>query len=464
MMKNTNLAQLLDALSPLLGDRLNVSQAVRQHHGEDLTHYDICLPDAVIYPHTTEEVSTIVTLCHKYEVPVIPYGAGTALEGHFLAVSGGITLNFSQMNKVIALRPEDMDCTVEAGVTREQLNHEIRDKGLFFPVDPGANATLGGMTATRASGTNAVRYGTMRENVIRLKAVMADGRIISTSSRAKKSAAGYDLTHLLVGSEGTLGVITEITVRLYGIPEAISAATCPFNSLEGAVDTVVETIQMGIPIARAELVDDMLIDVINRFSDLDYPVAPTLFMEFHGSHHAVKEQAEMVAEIANSHGGRGFQWASRPEDRTKLWQARHDVFLSLRAAYPGKDYWVTDVCVPISRLAECMSHTRADIARANIVSSIIGPIVGHVGDGNFHLIIPYDKNNTEDVVTINRLNQRLIERAIAMDGTSTGEHGIGLGKKEYMIQEHGPALDFMKAIKKSLDPKNILNPHKIFDL
>ncbi|VAX05122.1 D-Lactate dehydrogenase, cytochrome c-dependent [hydrothermal vent metagenome] len=460
MSKNTNLELLLSKLSPLLGARLSRAEAVRQHHGEDLTHFDICLPDAVAYPHSTEEVSAIVKLCHIYEIPVIPYGAGTALEGNFLAISGGITLNFSQMDKIIALRHDDMDCTVEAGVTREQLNHEIRDTGLFFPIDPGANATLGGMAATRASGTNAVRYGTMRENVIRLKAVMADGTIITTSSRAKKSAAGYDLTRLLVGSEGTLGIITEVTVRLYGLPEAMSAAVCPFNSLEGAVNTVVETIQMGIPIARIELIDDMLIDVINRFSGFDYPLEPTLFMEFHGSNNAVKEQAEMVEEIASSHGGHGFQWASRPEERNKLWQARHDGFLSLRAAYPGKDFWVTDVCVPISRLSESIRETRRDITRANLVA----PLVGHVGDGNFHLTIPYDKNNPEDVAAIEQLNQRLVERAIAMDGTSTGEHGVGLGKKKYMALEHGPTLDFMKIIKKSLDPKNILNPHKIFDL
>ncbi len=460
MTESANLELLLNKLSPLLGDRLSRAEAVRQHHGEDLTHFDICLPDAVAYPHSTEEVSAIVKLCHMYETPVIPYGAGTALEGNFLAISGGLTLNFSQMDKIIALRHDDMDCTVEAGVTREQLNHEIRDTGLFFPIDPGANATLGGMAATRASGTNAVRYGTMRENVIRLKAVMADGTIITTSSRARKSAAGYDLTRLLVGSEGTLGIITEITVRLYGLPEAMSAAVCPFSSLEGAVNTVVETIQMGIPIARIELIDDMLIDVINRFSGFDYPLEPTLFMEFHGSNNAVKEQAEMVEEIAKSHGGHGFQWASRPEERNKLWQARHDGFLSMRSAYPGKNFWVTDVCVPISRLAECIRDTRKDIAKANMVA----PLVGHVGDGNFHLTIPYDKNNPEDVAAIEQLNQRLIERAIAMDGTSTGEHGIGLGKKKYMALEHGPALDFMKIIKKSLDPKNILNPHKIFDL
>ena len=460
MMKNTNLGKLLEQLTLLLGDRLSVAESVRQHHGDELTHYDICLPDAVACPQSTEEVSRIVKLCHDHEIPVIPYGAGTALEGHFLAVNGGITLDFSHMNRIIALRTEDMDCTVEAGVTREQINHEIRDSGLFFAVDPGANATLGGMAATRASGTNAVRYGTMRENVIALKAVMADGTIITTSGRARKSAAGYDLTRLLVGSEGTLGLITEVTVRLFGIPDAISAAVCPFDSLEGAVDTVVDTIQMGIPIARIELIDDLLVDVINRFSDLDYPVEPTLFMEFHGSHNAVREQAEMVGEIARAHGGHGFQWATRPEDRNKLWQARHDGFMSVRMAFPGKDFWVTDVCVPISRLAEAIAQTRRDIAAAHMTA----PMVGHVGDGNFHLTIPYDKSDPEDVARIENLNRRLVERAIRMGGTSTGEHGIGLGKKKYMELEHGSALNYMKIIKKALDPKNILNPGKIFDL
>jgi len=460
MIKNANLVPILDQLTALLGDRLSVAQSVRQHHGEDMTHYDACPPDAVAYPQNTEEVSQIVRLCAAHNIPIIPYGAGTALEGHFLAVSGGITLDFTQMNKVIALRSKDMDCTIEAGVTREQLNHDIRDSGLFFPIDPGANATLGGMAATRASGTNAVRYGTMRENTVSLKAVMADGTIITTSSRARKSSAGYDLTRLLVGSEGTLGIITEVTVKLYGIPEAISAAVCPFDSLEGAVDTVVETIQMGVPIARIELIDPLMIDMLNRFSDLDYPVKPTLFMEFHGSPNAVEEQVQLVEGIAASHGGMAFQWALRPEERNKLWRARHEGFLSLRAAYPGKDFWVTDICVPISRLAEAIHETQADIDQANIVA----PLVGHVGDGNFHLTIPYDKNLSEDVVRIERLNKRLVERAIKMGGTSTGEHGVGLGKKQYMVQEHGPALDVMKTIKKALDPKNILNPHKIFDL
>jgi len=460
MNRNENLSALLAQLAPIFGDRLSISEAVRRHHGEELTHYEACPPDAVVWPESTEEVSQTVKLCNAHEIPVIPYGAGTALEGHFLAVRGGITLDLTRMNHIRAIHREDMDCVVEAGVTREQLNHEIRDSGLFFPIDPGANATLGGMAATRASGTNAVRYGTMRDNVVALTAVMADGTVISTASRARKSSAGYDLTRLLVGSEGTLAVITEITLRLYGLPEAMSAAVCPFKDIEGAVDTVVDVIQMGIPIARIELIDQLLIDIINRFSDLDYPVEPTLFMEFHGSDTAVRDQAELVEDIARSHGGHGFQWATRTEDRNRLWQARHDGFMSVRAAFPGKDFWVTDVCVPISRLAEAIARAREDIADADIVA----PIVGHVGDGNFHLTIPYDRSSPEDVSKIERLNNRLVERAIDMGGTSTGEHGVGLGKKKYMAQEHGPALEVMKTLKKALDPKNILNPGKIFDL
>ncbi|MCF8473443.1 MAG: FAD-binding protein [Emcibacter sp.] len=459
-MNNIKLDPLFNQLTSLLGNRFSVAEAVRQHHGEEMTHYDVCLPDAVAFPLTTEEVSQIVTLCNHYEIPVIPYGAGTALEGNFLAVGGGISMDFSRMDNVVAIHGEDLDCTVEAGVTREQLNLAVRDLGLFFPIDPGANATLGGMAATRASGTNAVRYGTMRDNVLSLKAVMADGTIITTSSRTKKSSAGYDLTRLLVGSEGTLAVITEVTVKLYGMPEAMSSAVCPFNSLEGAIKTVVDTIQMGIPIARIELIDTLLVEIINRFSDFNYPVEPTLFMEFHGSETSVKEQAEMVEEIAMLHGGHAFQWATRPEDRTKLWKARHEAFMYLRAAFPGKDFLVTDVCVPISRLAECIHETHQDIKDINITA----PMVGHVGDGNFHLTIPYDKNNPDDVTMIERLNTRLVERAIKMGGTCTGEHGIGLGKKKFMAQEHGAALNYMKTIKVALDPKNILNPHKIFDL
>ncbi|WP_417624447.1 FAD-binding oxidoreductase [Paremcibacter congregatus] len=460
MTQNKNSDALWPALEQLLGPRLNRTDAVRRHHGEELTHFAPLPPDAVAWPQTTEEVSAIVKLCRAHDMPVIPYGAGTALEGHFLAPYGGLCLDFSQMNRILAVRAQDLDCTVEAGVTREELNQHLRDQGVFFPIDPGANASLGGMAATRASGTNAVRYGTMRENVIALKAVMADGSIITTANRARKSAAGYDLTRLLVGSEGTLGIITEVTVRLYGIPDAMSAAVCSFTTLEAAINTVVDSIQMGIPIARIELLDPLFIDIINRHSDLDNPVAPTLFMEFHGSTTAVAEQAQMVAEIARDQGGADFKWATRPEDRTRLWAARHQGYMSVRAAYPGKDFWITDVCVPISRLADCLGETFDDIADCGLIA----PLVGHVGDGNFHLTLPYDKTNAAEIDRLEAFNSRLIRRALQRGGTATGEHGVGLGKKKYMREEHGAALDQMKVIKRALDPTNILNPGKIFDL
>lgn len=460
MKNNQNIDIALGEIAGLLGDRLSGAEAVRRLHGEDMTHFDIILPDAVAFAHSSEEVSEIVKICHRYAVPVIAFGAGTSLEGHFLAVEGGISIDLSQMNHIVCLNEMDLDITVEAGVTREQLNHEIRHKGLFFPIDPGANATLGGMAATRASGTNAVRYGTMRDTILALTVVTADGSIIKTASRARKSAAGYDLTRLYIGSEGTLGIITEVTLKLYGIPEAISAAVCPFASLEGAIDAVIQTIQMGIPIARIELVDEDFITILNQSADFDHPVTPTLFMEFHGSAASVREQAETVEDIASGHGGQDFRWATKTEDRNRLWKARHDGFISLRAAYPGKDYWVTDVCVPISRLSDCILQTHADLQQHRL----FGPIVGHVGDGNFHVTLPYDKSNPAEVTKIENFNERLVSRALAMDGTCTGEHGIGLGKKKYLVQEHGEAVDVMKAIKRALDPKNILNPNKILDL
>jgi len=460
-MKNKqSLQKALDEITALLGDRLSVAEAVRAHHGEDLTHFDVVLPDAVAFVQNTEEVSKIVKICHQYDVPVVAFGAGTALEGNFLAVEGGISIDLNQMNKIVSLNEMDLDITVQAGVTREQLNHEIRDKGLFFPIDPGANATLGGMAATRASGTNAVRYGTMRDNIICLSVVMPDGSIIKTASRARKSAAGYDLTRLMIGSEGTLGIITEVTLKLYGIPEAMSAAVCPFEDLEGAVDTVMQTIQMGIPIARIELIDENFIDIINKNSDLDYPLTPTLFMEFHGSASSVAEQAEMVEDLSKDNGGQDFRWATKTEDRNRLWAARHQGFMYLRAAFPGKDFWITDVCVPISRLSDCILQTRAHMEE----TGLFAPIVGHVGDGNFHVTLPYDKTDAADVAKIEAFNKQLVERALSMDGTCTGEHGIGLGKKKYLEQEHGAALEPMKAIKRALDSKNIMNPQKILDL
>lgn len=449
--------QALNEFSALLGDRLSQSDAVCEHHGTDMAHHGVCPPDAVAFPHTTQEVSEIVKICAKYKVPLTAFGTGTSLEGHILALDGGLSVDLMGLNRIVGVRPEDLDVTVEAGVTREDLNHHLRDKGLFFPIDPGANASLGGMAATRASGTNAVRYGTMRENILSLTVVMADGRIIRTGGRARKSAAGYDLTRLLVGSEGTLGIITEITLRLQGIPEAMSAAICHFDTLDQAVKSVVQVIQCGIPIARIELIDELQMELINRYSDLDYPLKPTLFMEFHGSGSSVREQAEMVQDITN---GRDFQWAVKTEDRNRLWKARHDAYHSVKAANPGMDIWVTDVCVPISRLTQCILDTKEDIKE----SGLFAPIVGHVGDGNFHLTIAYDGKNRQAFKNIEAFSDRLVQRALDLEGTCTGEHGVGIGKKKYLAQEFGEGLDIMRQIKRTLDPDNILNPHKIFDL
>ncbi|WP_321395397.1 FAD-binding oxidoreductase [Emcibacter sp.] len=454
-----NIRKILPALEEMLGDRLSVAQSIREHHGTSVTHLAPAPPEAVAFAISTEEVSRIVKLCHDADVPVMAFGTGTSLEGHFLAIEGGLCIDLTGMDSIVSIHADDLDVTVEAGVTREELNHALRDLGLFFPIDPGANASLGGMTATRASGTNAVRYGTMRDNILALTAVMADGQIIRTSSRAKKSAAGYDLNGLLTGSEGTLGIITEITLKLYGIPDAMSAAVCHFDSLESAVKTVVETIQHGIPVARIELVDSLQMSLINKYSKLDYTAKPTLFLEFHGSELSVREQAETVGEIAAGHGGSNFQWATKTEDRSKLWKARHEAFYSVKTNYPGKDYWATDVCVPISRLTECILETYQDIERTGVVA----PLVGHVGDGNFHLTLVFDEKDPEDLKKVEAFNDRLVERALRLEGTSTGEHGVGIGKKKFMIREHGPALDYMRAVKHALDPKNILNPGKIFD-
>ncbi|WP_417316655.1 FAD-binding oxidoreductase [Emcibacter sp.] len=460
MSRHGNIKRILPALAEKLGDRLSVSEAVRQHHGTSLTYLAPALPEAVAFAHSTEEVSHIIRLCNEADVPVMAFGTGTSLEGHFLATEGGLCIDLSGMDKIVSIHAEDLDATVEAGVTREDLNHALRDMGLFFPIDPGANASLGGMTATRASGTNAVRYGTMRDNVLSLTAVMADGEIIRTKGRAKKSAAGYDLNALLTGSEGTLGIIMEITLKLYGIPEAMSAAVCHFEDLESAVKTVVETIQTGIPVARIELADALQMSLINKYSELDYAAKPTLFLEFHGSEQSVREQAEIVGEIAAGQGSGDFRWASRTEDRNKLWKARHDAFYAVQANHPGKDFWATDVCVPISRLTDCIMQTYDDIEKTGLVA----PLVGHVGDGNFHLTLVFDKKDPAQVNRIEAFNGRLVERALKLEGTSTGEHGIGIGKKKFMTLEHGPALHYMQAIKKALDPKNILNPGKIFDL
>ncbi len=451
------LERAIGELKALLGERLSTAAAVREHHGTDLSYHTPHAPDAVAFAHTTEEVAAIVRICAENGVPVIPFGTGTSLEGHITAPEGGVTIDLSQMDQIVRVSPEDLDVTVQPGVTRKALNEYLRDTGLFFPIDPGADASLGGMAATRASGTNAVRYGTMRENVLALTVVLADGRIIRTAHRARKSAAGYDLTRLFVGSEGTLGVITEVTLRLYGIPEAISAAVCPFETLEGAVNTVIATIQSGIPIARIELLNATQVRAVNAYSKTDYAAVPTLFLEFHGSAGGVREQIDAFRALAEEFGSGDFAWAEKTEDRNRLWQARHDVAYACAAMQPGKALMTTDVCVPISRLADCILETEADFAEAGVDA----PIVGHVGDGNFHVTFAFDKNDAEEIALVKSLSNRLVERALAMDGTCTGEHGVGLGKREFLIAEHGDAVSVMRAIKNALDPEGILNPGKI---
>jgi D-lactate dehydrogenase (cytochrome) len=453
-------APLYEDFKALLGERVSVSQAVCHAHGKDESWHPVEPPAAVCFPETTEEVAEIVKLCAAANVPVIPFGTGTSLEGQVQAVKGGVSIDLMGMNRILEVNAEDLDCRVQAGVTRKQLNEHLRDMGLFFPIDPGADASLGGMTATRASGTNAVRYGTMRENVLSLTVVTADGRIIRTASRARKSAAGYDLTRLFVGSEGTLGVITEVALKLYGIPEAISAAVVNFETIEGAVDTVIATIQTGIPMARIELLDEVQIDAINRYSGLENALAPTLFLEFHGTQAGVAEQAERFGEIAHEFGGGDFQWTAHQEDRNKLWQARHDAAFAAKALRPGCAIWPTDVCVPISKLAECIVETKKDLAD----SFLLAPLAGHVGDGNFHLVFLLDPDDPKDMAEAQRLNDRLIMRALALGGTSTGEHGVGLGKMQYLQAEHGEAVALMRQIKQALDPQNIMNPGKIFSL
>jgi D-lactate dehydrogenase (cytochrome) len=416
------------------------------------------LPDAVVFAHTTEEVAAAVALCNQYKVPVIPYGTGTSLEGHILALSGGLSIDLLQMNRVIAVHAQDLTVTVQPGVTRKQLNVEIKDTGLFFPIDPGADASLGGMAATRASGTNAVRYGTMRENVLGLTVVTAEGKVIKTGTRAKKSSAGYDLTRLFVGSEGTLGIITEVTLKLYPQPESISAAVCSFNDIASAVNTVIVTMQMGVPVARVEFLDENGVKAINKHDKLTLPEKPLLLFEFHGSENSVKEQAEIVQEIAQEHGAIGFEWATRPEDRSRLWQARHNAYFALLQLRPGCRAISTDCCVPISHLAEILLATKADCEQQQLTHSIIG----HVGDGNFHVQMMVDPNDPADIARAEGVNARMVERAIAMDGTCTGEHGVGLHKMDFLIQEHGEgAIDTMRSIKHALDPNNILNPGKI---
>ena len=448
----------LKELQRLLGERLSFSESVREQHGHDESFHASVPPEAVVFVESNEEVAEIVRICVQHKKPVIPFGTGTSLEGHVAALQGGICLDLSGMNQVLEINENDLDCRVQAGVTRKQLNQHLRNSGLFFPIDPGADASLGGMTATRASGTNAVRYGTMRENVLGLTVVTADGRIIRTGTRARKSAAGYDLTRLFVGSEGTLGIITEIQLRLYGVPEAISAAVCAFDTLEGAVNTTISTIQMGIPVARIELLDEVQVGAINSYSNFDYELKPTLFFEFHGTEAWVKEQAEMVKEISSEEGGSDFQWETREQERKKLWEARHDAYYANLALRPGSKGWATDVCVPISRLAECILETRHDIDE----HGLLVPLVGHVGDGNFHLLFLIDPQKEEEELKLYEpLNDRLVERALRMGGTCTGEHGIGSGKLKYMEAEHGDSLELMRQIKQAFDPHNLMNPGKV---
>ena len=449
----------LSELEEIFGERLSTSDSVRKHHSSDESwHIPENLPDAVIFPNNSEEVSLIIKFANDKGIPIIPFGAGTSLEGHIHAVNGGITINTMNMNKILNINKDDMDCVVQPGVTRNDLNKFLKDTGLFFPVDPGANATLGGMCATRASGTNTVRYGTIREQVMGLEVVMPNGEIIKTGTKARKSAAGYDLTHLMLGSEGTLGVITEITMKLHGRPEAVSAAVCPFSEIEEAVNTVIEAIQVGLPLSRIELLDEIQIMAINRHEKMKLEEKPTLFVEIQGSALGVREQIEIFGEIAETNNVLKFDWSDQPETINKLWSARHRAYYAALALDPGKKGFTTDVCVPISRLTECILETKKDLEE----SEILAPLVGHVGDGNFHLIMLLDPDNNEEVAKAKKFNEKLIDRALEMGGTSTGEHGIGLGKKDCLIKEQGLSIEFMKNIKKALDPKNIMNPGKIF--
>ena len=451
---------VIERLRSMLGDRLSTSSSVLEQHGRGESWHPVMAPDAVCFVHSNAEVASIVSLCAETSTPVIAFGTGTSLEGQVQALNGGICIDLSQMNRVIEVNNEDMDCRVQAGVTRQMLNQHLRDSGLFFPVDPGANTSIGGMAATRASGTNAVRYGTMRENVLGLTVVLANGDIIKTGTRARKSAAGYDLTRLFVGSEGTLGVITEICLRLYGLSETISAALVNFPDIRSAAEATIQTIQMGIPMARIEILDSTYMQAINKYNKTSYPELDTLYLEFHGTAAAVAEQVKMFEDISREFGASGFQWAQKEEDRARLWRARHEAYYAGLALNPGSQGYVTDVCLPISRLADCIDETRKDIA----ASGLFAPIVGHVGDGNFHATVFIDPGDENMLQKTREFDQRLVQRALDMGGTCTGEHGIGMGKLKHMRNEHGDgAIDAMKAIKSALDPLNIMNPGKVVD-
>ena len=452
------LTALKGELQGQFGNRYSDNTSVREQHGHTLTWTGNQPSDAVVFAQSTEEVSQIVRLCARYKAPVIPFGTGTSLEGHVNAPFGGVCIDLSMMKRVVAVHPEDLDCVVEPGITRKELNDYLRDTGLFFPIDPGADASIGGMVSTRASGTNAVRYGTMKDNVIALTVVMANGDIVRTARRARKSSAGYDLTRLIIGAEGTLGVVTEITLKLHGIPEAISAGVCPFPDIDACCNAAIATIQSGIPVARMELMDKIGVQAVNMHSKLGLPETPMLLMEFHGSDASVKEQAERFGEIAEDLGGGPFTWATQAEERTKLWQARHDAYWACFTLRPGTKAIATDICVPISRLADCVNETHKDIADSRLVS----PIIGHVGDGNFHCNLLVDINDGDEMQRAEGFLERLVQRGLAMEGTCTGEHGVGQAKMKYMGEEHSAAtLGVMRTIKQALDPDNIMNPGKL---
>ena len=458
-MKSSSIATAIDILKQRFGDQLSTALSVRQHHSHTTTQIKSQIPDAVVFAKETADVAAVVAVCQAHQCPIIPFGVGSSLEGHVNAPLGGVSIDMNAMDRVLSVHETDLDAVVQPGITREALNNYLRDTGLFFPIDPGANASLGGMAATRASGTNAVRYGTMKDNILALEAVMADGQVIRTGTRAKKSSAGYDLTRLLIGSEGTLGLITELTVKLQGVPEVIAGGICSFPSVEAACNAVINTIQYGIPVARIELLDTVQVCACNRYSGLELPEETLLLLEFHGTKHGVGEQSEMFGEIVSEYTPYEFKWTTDQEKRTKLWKARHDAFWAAMALVPGGVAMSTDVCVPISRLAECVEDTRRDIED----SDIFAPIVGHVGDGNFHTLPIALPDDVEAWKRIQSFVERLSERAIAMDGTCTGEHGIGQGKIKYLRQEMGPAVDMMIAVKQALDPNDILNPGKLFN-
>ena len=455
---SAGIAGAIAELEAAFGNRVVTSQAVREQHANTTTWVAGEPPDAVVYPQSADDVQQIVRICARHRAPVIAFGTGTSFEGHVNAPYGGVSIDLKDMNRIIAIHPQDFDCVVEPGVTRKQLNDYLRDQGLFFPVDPGADASLGGMCSTRASGTTAVRYGTMKDNVLALKVVRPDGELMTTSRRARKSSAGYDLTRLMVGAEGTLGIITELTLKLHGLPEATASAVCRFPSIQAACDAAITAIQTGIPIARVELLDEIQVKVCNTYSKLGLPEEPMLFLEFHGTQASVTEQSERFGDIAREYGAGSFEWSARPEDRTRLWQARHDAYWACKALRPATQAIATDVCVPISRLAECVAESQKDIA----ASKLIAPIVGHVGDGNFHLSLLVDMDDAAEVAHADAFMKRLIERALAMEGTCTGEHGVGQGKMKYLPKEHGEAaLEVMRGLKRSLDPAGIMNPGKI---